>query len=91
MGDLVLREGLYYKKFSDVPFSGKISGYNKKGAIVNGVHEGAWVHYWSNGQLWSKGNYKNGNEEGAWNYYNNEGTLNKEISGIYKDGEKISD
>ena len=89
--DLVVREGLYYKKFSDVPFSGKISGYNKKGAIVNGVHEGAWVHYWSNGQLYSKGNWKNGKEEGAWVYYGKEGTLNKKISGIYKNGVKISD
>jgi hypothetical protein len=26
MDDLVLREGLFYKKFSDVPFSGKTTG-----------------------------------------------------------------
>jgi hypothetical protein len=26
MDDLVKREGLYYKKFSDVPFSGKATG-----------------------------------------------------------------
>ena len=84
MYDLVKRDGLYYKKFSDVPFSGKISGYNKKGAIVNGVREGAWVDYWSNGQLWSKGNYKNGKQDGAWFIFYNNGQLR--IKENYKNG-----
>jgi hypothetical protein len=35
MGDLVYREGLYYKKFSDVPFTEKITG-KKQGAFKNG-------------------------------------------------------
>ena len=38
-----------------------------------------------------QGNWKNGKEEGAWVYYGKEGTLNKKISGIYKNGVKISD
>jgi hypothetical protein len=62
--DLVQREGIYYKKFSEVPFSGKLTG-KEKGLIKNGKKEGEWVNY------------------------NSEGTLNKEISGIYKDGERF--
>ena len=30
MRDLVQRDGVYYKKFSDVPFSGKVTGYTKR-------------------------------------------------------------
>jgi len=83
--DLVERDGIYYKKFSDVPFSGKLTGKDK-GLIKNGKREGVWFSYWNNGQLWSKGNYKNGEREGKWVYYNMDGTLDRERSGIYKNG-----
>jgi len=48
MNDLVKREGLYYKKFTEVPFTGKIIG-KSQGLIKNGEQEGAWVHYHENG------------------------------------------
>ena len=35
MGDLIWRDGNYYKKFSDVPFNGKVNG-DIKGLIKNG-------------------------------------------------------
>ena len=57
--DLILREGLYYKKFSDVPFSGKVTG-EKQGTLKDGKEEGAWVSYKGNGKLETKGDYKNG-------------------------------
>jgi hypothetical protein len=38
--DLVVREGVYYKKLSDVPFSGKVTG-SYKGSIKNGKLESA--------------------------------------------------
>jgi antitoxin component YwqK of YwqJK toxin-antitoxin module len=79
--DLVKREGLYYKKFSEVPFSGKVTG-NEQGIIKNGKWEGAFVSYHENGQLWYKGNWKNGKREGAWvNYHDNGQIL---IKGNYK-------
>jgi len=86
----VYRDGLYYEKFSDVPFSGKVTG-STKGSVKNGKREGAWFDYWGNGQLWSKGNYENGKREGAWFDYQKNGNLNKESSGTYKNGVKISD
>ena len=75
MSDLVVREGLYYKKFSQVPFTGKITG-NKQGLIKNGKKEGAWVDYWENGQLEYNGNFKNGKRVGYWIRYYEHGQLN---------------
>ena len=43
---------------------------------INGLKEGYWEDYHSNGQLSSKGNFINGNKEGYWEYYYNDGKLN---------------
>jgi antitoxin component YwqK of YwqJK toxin-antitoxin module len=71
LDDLVKREGIYYQKFTDVPFTGKVTG-NEQGSFKNGRKDGAWVSYYQNGQLRYKDNYKNGETEGAWvGYYEN--------------------
>jgi hypothetical protein len=88
--DLVEREGLYYKKFSDVPFTGKITG-QAKGSFKNGKLDGSWVAYYDNGQLNFKGNYKNGRKDGSSFTYNKYGIVLKEYSGTFKNGKKISD
>ena len=85
MDDLVEREGLYYKKFTDVPFTGKTTG-QKQGTFKNGNREGPWIEYWTNGRLKYKGFYKNGNREGPWvGYHKNRQLFSK---GNYKNGEK---
>jgi len=55
------------------------------------MKEDTWVFYHENGQLWYKGNYENGKKEGAWVSYNADGTVDKEYTGNFKDGVKISD
>ena len=138
MDDLVKRGGLYYKQFTDVPFTGKVTGIDQ-GSFKNGERDGAWVHYYENGQLlmklnwkngkrecasvhyrengrlWaksifkddrgecasiyyhkngqlsSKGNWKNGELDGAWIHYHENGTVDKEKTGTFKNGKKISD
>ena len=85
MRDLRYRDGLWYKKFTQVPFSGKITGKDQ-GTIKNGKREGAWVSYHKNGRLEFKGNYKNGKGEGERVVYNDSGTLMQK--GTYKDGKK---
>ena len=40
--DLVEQEGLFYKKFTDVPFTGKITG-NEQGVLKDGKKDGPWV------------------------------------------------
>ena len=66
--DLVKRNGVYYKKFTDVPFTGKTDG-KEQGSFKNGKKDGSWIEYWDNGQLKYKGKWKNINKEGLWLYY----------------------
>ena len=72
--DLLIRDGLFYKKFSDVPFSGEVSG-EEQGKLKNGLREGFWTIYWDSGQLHSKGNYHNGKENGYWVFYFENGVI----------------
>ena len=88
LNDLVKREGLFYKEFSDIPFTGEITGKNQ-GSIKDGYQEGEWVSYWSNGQLMSKGEYKDGKEEGEQFFYYDTGELF--YKGEYKDGKKVGE
>ena len=83
--DLVKREGIYYQKFSDVPFTGEVTG-KKEGSLKDGKEEGAWVEYWNTGRLLGKGNYKNGSWDGYWVYYWDNGQLWQK--GIFKNGLK---
>mgnify|MGYP000232776340 CR=1 FL=1 len=82
LGDLVERNDLYYEKFTDVPFSGKVTG-SEQGSFKNGVKEGSWLWYFSTGQLAQQGNYKNGNWDGAWVTYYISGNLSQKSN--YKD------
>ena len=90
MRDLVQRDGIYYKKSSDVPFSGKVTE-SHKGLITNGKKEGEWSRYFVGGQLHYKGNYKNGKMEGDWVVYSGNGIPYKSKTGTFKNGVKISD
>ena len=85
MDDLVKRDGIHYKKFTDVPFTGKVTG-KKQGKIRNGKQTGPWVYYDEYGQVSYKGTYKDGREVGAWFFYDDNGQIWSR--GTYKDGEK---
>ena len=83
MDDLVERNELYYKKFTDNPFTGEISGI-ENGSFKNGKMNGEWLRYYENGQLNEKVNFKDGKRNGLLeNYYRNGQLLGK---GNYKDG-----
>jgi len=88
MDDLVKREGLFYKKFTDVPFTGEVTGRHQ-GSYKNGKKDGPWVSYWDNGQLDSKGTYKDGKKDGPWVSYLKDGTVYESSTGTFKDGEKV--
>ena len=83
--DLVIREGVWYKQFTDAPFTGNITGRNQ-GRFKNGVMEGPWVSYHDNGQLESKGTYKDGKKDGPWVGYYDNGQL--QFKGTLKDGKE---
>ena len=95
LGDLVLREGLYYEKFSNVPFTGKVTDDTRQvsvmalrflGEIKDGKREGLWVEYWMNGQLQSEGAYKDGRKEGLWVHHHANGQLDSKET--WKDGKR---
>ena len=75
MDDLVKREGIYYKKFTDVPFTGEVDEGLTKGSLENGKKEGAWIRFHPNGQLAFSGNYKNGRRHGSLIGYHENGSL----------------
>ena len=83
--DLVERESLHYKKFTDVPFTGKVTGTGQ-GKLENGERVGPWVNYHNNGQLYYKGTYKNGKRDGPWVRYHDNGQLY--YKGTYKNDKR---
>jgi antitoxin component YwqK of YwqJK toxin-antitoxin module len=72
MDDLVKRDGLYYRKFTNVPFSGTLTG-EEQGTIKDGVRIGRWVSYHDNGQLGYIGTFKDGVRIGRWLWYDKNG------------------
>ncbi|SVE57313.1 uncharacterized protein METZ01_LOCUS510167, partial [marine metagenome] len=85
MDDLVERDGLFYKKFTVVPFTGEITEKTLQGTFRNGKKDGLWVEYYEDGQLSYKGTYKDGKQDGPWVYYSDKGQL--QSKGTYRDGE----
>jgi antitoxin component YwqK of YwqJK toxin-antitoxin module len=72
--DLVETDGIYYKKYTDVPFTGTVTG-PEQGYLINGRWDGPWVRYNENGKLEEKVTYKNGQRRGSWVRYDNAGRL----------------
>jgi len=85
MGDLVKRDGLFYKKFTEVPFTGKVTGV-EQGSFKDGKRYGPWVRYWGNGQLRDKRTYKDEKRDGPWVRYWSTGQLWEK--GTYKGGKE---
>jgi len=85
MNSLEIREGFYYKKFSDVPFSGEITGLSK-GTFKNGKIDGNWIGYYDNGQLNYKTTFNKLKMEGASVHYHKNGQLWSK--GNFKYGER---
>ncbi len=83
--DLVHRDGLYYEKFTNEPFTGNSTGL-KQGKIIDGILQGEWLCYYANGQIQWKVNYKDGEPEGEDLYYHNNGQLG--LKKYFKDGKK---
>jgi antitoxin component YwqK of YwqJK toxin-antitoxin module len=83
--DLVKRDGIFYKKFSTVPFTGKTTG-KTQGTFRNGKEHGPWVRYHKNGQLEYKGTYEDGKLDGPWVFYWKDGQLLSK--GTYTDGKR---
>jgi hypothetical protein len=88
MNDLMVRDGLHYKKITDVPFTGNVTG-NYQGSFRNGKEDGPWVFYHKYGQLFYKGTLKDGKNDGPWVYYWGNGTVNEKYTGTHKNGVEV--
>ena len=80
--DLVQREGLFYLKFTDIPFNGELEGI-QQGLISEGRKQGQWLEFWVTGQLKSKGMYNDGKKTGTWLFFYTNGQLLEVISQGY--------
>ena len=90
LDDLVVKEGIYYKINSDLPFTGSVEG-RVQGAITDGKKNGAWIYYYENGQIEAKGNYKNSKKQGEWIFNFENGKIQSKVTLIdgIVDGEWI--
>ena len=61
--NLIKRDGLWYEKFTDEPFTGNSTGL-KQGKVKEGKKDGEWLYYSVNGQLYLKNTYKYGKKDG---------------------------
>ena len=86
--DLVITNGLYFKKFTNIPFTGKVTG-REQGSFKDGKKDGPYVSYNDNGQLLLKGTFRDGEKDGPWVWNYDNGQL--EWKGTFKNGVKISD
>jgi len=81
MDDLVERDGLFYKKFTNTPFTGDVAS-TESGNFINGKRIGEWLTFHENGQLEEIGNFEDGNKDGSWTTYHVNGQLRSK--GNYK-------
>lgn len=86
--DLVIRDSLYFKKFTDVPFTGEAKiteetnpfrAVRGDGYFANGKKDGFWKFYSKNGGLDFEGMYQKGVENGLWKFYHKNGQLSARI------------
>ena len=73
------KNGLYYKNFSNEPFTGSVLGA-VEGYISKGLKEGKFTKKYKNGNILSIANFLNGNLQGEYvEYFNNGNILTERI------------
>ena len=84
--NLVKRDGLWYKKFTNIPFTGEINEGTDRGNVEDGKLTGVWEFYFPDGQLEVKVHMKNGLRDGLAERYWQNGQL--DFVGKYKNDKK---
>ena len=82
--DLVITDGLYFKKFTQVPFTGKVTG-REQGKLKDGKRGGVWIVYDSNGRVSKEVTYENGKKV-TWVQYKYHSNGQLRTKETYKDG-----
>jgi len=63
LDELVTRDGIHFKKFSDLPYTGEVTG-TYQGQFLDGKRHGKWLIYYESGQLVFEINYDRGTRDG---------------------------
>ena len=83
--DLVITNGLYFKKLTNIPFTGKVTEGREQGRLKNGKKVGVWVEYDGNGRVSKEVTYENGKKVTWVKYkYHSNGQLRTKET--YKEG-----
>ena len=76
------RDGVFYTKDTNKPYSGQVfslydDGKKKEeGIFKDGKKEGLWTSWYENGQKWFEKNYKDGKDDELWTYWDkNDGKM----------------
>ena len=85
MDDLVKRDGVYYKRFTKVPFTGFIHDNENKGRIIEGKKKRTWRYKYIGIGNYKEVDYKDGKRHGLYKIYKNN-KLEKKVN--YKDGKQ---
>ena len=85
--DLLKRDGLFFKKFTNEPFSGRLIEPNM-GLFCAGKPSGSFMWHRKSGELWAKAYYRDGKLDSTWTSYTKDGQLAEE--GRYKRGKRSS-
>ena len=83
--DLIYRNGFGYKKFTNIPFTGRITG-KEEGYLSSGKWDGPYKSYYKTGQLEQEGFYRKKQKEGLWKFFRRDGNIMTQ--GNYKNGRK---
>ena len=87
--DFLLINKKVYKKFKDIPYTGKIkipNGKNKFWMITNyknGLPHGLHKRFFLDGSLMEVGCFKKGNRKGQWKGFHLDGSIDYTITKIY--------
>ena len=88
--DLYYLDGIAYKKFTDVPFTGEVNGFNQisslaiQGNYKDGKREGSLFWWYESGKKMAEQHYKDGKRDGAGIWWYENGT--KKYEEYYKEG-----
>jgi len=88
LDELVTRDGIHFKKFSDLPYTGEVTG-TYQGQFLDGKRHGKWLIYYESGQLVFEINYDRGTRDGLYRQSFTNGIL--AIKGLYKNGEWVGE
>ena len=87
------RDGVFYTKDTNEPYSGQVfslydDGKKKEeGTIKDGRKDGEWTYWCECGQKSEEGTWKDGDEEGKWTEWQHDNGQ-KRSEGTFKDGKR---